>query len=158
LLVALALAACAPAEPHDDPAVVPPVFGAAVIEPWLAAGYYLQWTCDPAPQPALPPAPAGMIRTCANPIAAAAASAANWPVDSAWVLERYDTTGAVTTRFVQRRSEPDAGSASWYWYGDDNGVLADGWGFDGAALTDCSACHALAGTGSNAGHELVFRN
>lgn len=156
-VLALVAAACAPAEPHDDPAIVPPVFGEPVMEPWLAAGHYLQWSCDAAPRPAIPPAPAGMVRTCANPIAAGAASSPDWPVDSAWVLELYDGSGAVHGHFVQRRSEPAAGSASWYWYGNVDGALeADGWGFEGAALTDCSACHVLAGTGGNAGHGFVF--
>jgi hypothetical protein len=139
------VAACAPAEQHDDPAIVPPVFGEPVLEPWLDAGFYLKWACDPGPRPSSPPAPAGLVRKCTNPIAVAATGAPSWPVDSAFVFELDDGSGGVRGHFVMRRSLPDAGSASWYWYGSEAGAVeADGWGFEGPALTACSACHALA--------------
>lgn len=146
----LAVVACSPAEPADDPALVPPVFGEAAIEPWLAAGYYLAWPCEPAARPSVPPAPAGLVRRCTNPIAAAASAQASWPVDSSWVFELYAGSDAATAtvrgHFVMRRSQPDPGSASWYWYGSssDEGLEADGWGLAGPPLTDCSACHAVA--------------
>ncbi len=153
----LALVACAPAEPSDDPAIVPPVFGQAVMDPWLASGFYLKWSCDAAPRQSLGISPHGVIRTCTNPIAEAALTAAEWPVDSAWVTELYDGSGTLHGHSVQRRSEPEDGSSSWYWYQISDDVLeANGWGLDGPPLTDCSACHVLAGTGSNAGHGFVF--
>ena len=159
--VALAAAgACSPGEPHDDPAVVPPVFGADVLQPWLAAGVYKAggWTCEAAPHATSGLSPHGTIRTCTNPVALAAAAAADWPVDSAWVTELYAGSGALRGFTVMRRSEPTAGSASWYWFqeADSAAPSADGWGFEGAPLTDCSACHVLAGTGSNRGHGFVF--
>ena len=160
VLAVCAAAACAPADRDDDPTVVPPVFGADVLQPWLAAGFYKAdpWMCQTAPHPTSGLSPHGTSRTCRNPIASAAGSAADWPVDSAWVTELYAGSGAQRGFTVMRRSEPDAGSASWYWFQEVDGAApnADGWGFEGPPLTECSACHVMAGMGSNPGHGFVF--
>jgi hypothetical protein len=151
------LGACKPAEPTDDPALVPPVFGEPVIEPWLDAGHYKSWDCDAAPRDSAGLSPHGVVRTCTNPVAAAAAAGADWPVDSAFVMELYEPTGELRGRSVQRRSEPGGAGDSWYWYLNAGGALAaDGWGFEGPARDDCSSCHVLAGTAGNPGHGFVF--
>jgi hypothetical protein len=162
---ALVLSACAvPVPDRDDPEVVPPIGGDA-IEAWFQAGHYFGWYCEPKAHTAIAPAPHGSVRVCANPIAEQN-PAEQHRMDTAIVLEIYDTSGVVVGRGVQRRTsdrpEPDA----WYWYmrvwqpsatkDGKIGVLADGWGYEGPAKSECTTCHHLAGGSSYPGRDFVF--
>jgi hypothetical protein len=141
-----------------------PPEGAAAVEAWLQAGYYKQWHCESAVHDARSPSPHGFNRICSNDaIANNASGSGAWPSGAAAVKELYATATATTPAgyavYLKKQAD-SAGGANWYWYErvpldsaaphDANGVVADGEGSAGPALTICVGCHAAAG--SDAAH------
>ena len=163
-LTALVVAACVPPSGEDDPAQVPPVHGAESIEAWLATGAYLAWACEPARHPAFDPSPHGIVRVCTNALAADETPAEHH-VDASLVIEIYDDAGNLVGHGAQRHTISGHDGSSWYWFmrvpptsatkHDATGLAADGWGFDGPALTLCSECHRQAGVG-HSGRDFVW--
>lgn len=142
-----------------------PPMGAAAVEAWLAAGSYKQWTCEPQSHAARSPSPHSFNRICSNPaISSNATGTAPWPQGAAAVKELLaDATSTTPVGYaVYLKTNADsAAGANWYWYErlpvdstafphDANGVVADGMGSTGPAMTICVGCHAAAG--SDAAH------
>jgi hypothetical protein len=142
-----------------------PPMGAAAVEAWLATGAYKSWSSETAIHEARSPSPHGFNRIYSNSIIAAAATGTDaWPVNASAVKELYASLTA-TTPFgyaVYTKTKADsAGGASWYWYervpldsqvphDATTGVVADGMGGSGTAMTICVGCHSAAG--SDAAH------
>lgn len=161
VLATLALAACTPdaagdndddADPDTGDPQAPPE-GAAAVDAWIADGHYLDWTCESSPHEPRDPSPHGRNRICNNDALANDASAP-WAVGSASVKEILDAQDAIVGYAVYRKAansaEPTDGS-TWYWYErlDAGGVVADGRGDTGGALTICVDCHSHAGGDAN---------
>lgn len=148
-----------------DAAVVSqtPPTGHDAVEAWLTAGDYKSWHCEPAVHEARSPSPHGFNRICSNDLVAANVSGTGaWPMGAAAVKELYAAQdGAIIGYAVYLKQAADsADGANWYWYErvpldseaphDANGVVADGTGGSGTAMTICVGCHA--GAGSDAAH------
>jgi hypothetical protein len=145
-------------------AQTPPTTGRADIEQWLTDASYKTWHSEPAIHEARSPSPHGFNRIFSNDVIAGAATGTGpWPKGAAAVKELY-ASGTATTPVgfaVYLKTDADsAGGANWYWYErvpldsaaphDANGVVADGRGNSGPAMTICVGCHAAAG--SDAAH------
>jgi hypothetical protein len=156
------LAACSSDSGGSDPQT-PPTTGRADIEKWLTDASYKTWACEPTVHASRDPSPHGFNRICSNDVIAAAATGTGpWPKGAAAVKELYASMTATTPVGFAVYLKTDASSAegaNWYWYErvptdsqaphDANGVVADGKGGSGSAMTICVGCHAAAGT---AGH------
>jgi hypothetical protein len=161
---------------------VPPT-GGTNVEAWLAKGYYKQWSCEPAVHASRSPSVHNFNRICSNDaIASNASGTGDWPVGAAAVKELYqeqtDTTPvgyAVYSKMdADAADSATADGADWYWYErvpltglqsgaphDSSGVVADGPGTSGPALTICVSCHGAAGsdsahTPSPGGRDFVY--
>lgn len=156
----LALSATLGCGSMQDEAQTPPVTGRADIENWLTAASYKSWHCEPAPHAARSPSPHGINRICSNTVLSGAGSG-EYPVGAAGVKELYDTGGTKIVGYaVYLHTKAGTTGDTWYWYErvptdsaaphDANGVVADGNGGSGTALTICVGCHSA--TGSDAGH------
>jgi hypothetical protein len=146
---------------------VPPM-GTAAIEAWLAAGSYKQWTCESAVHEARSPSPHGFNRICSNDaITPNATGTGAWPQGASAVKELYGDVNSTTPAgyaVYTKTAADSAGGANWYWYErvpldsaaphDAAGVVADGTGASGSAMTICVGCHAAAG--SDAAHTPSF--
>jgi hypothetical protein len=141
-LVALAVAAIACThdplrfgDPTGDPELPPR--GEADIEPWLRAGHYLMWRCEPVPVNVRLGSPhRPQTRTCSNQLARSP-GAGELPIGAASVKEMYDDRGAIMGYGVSRKVET-GGADGWYWYERlrNRNPNADGMG-DGS----CPGCH-----------------
>lgn len=166
----------------DDDAATPdaavvdqtPPTGAAAVEAWLTGGAYKSWSCEPAVHEARSPSPHGWNRICSNDaIATNVSGTAAWPMGAAAVKELYAAAdGPIIGYAVYLKQAADsAGGANWYWYErvpldspaphDSMGVVADGTGGSGTAMTICVGCHAAAGadvdhTPSVGGRDQVY--
>lgn len=157
-----------------SPADVPPM-GAAAVEAWLTAGSYKQWSCEPQSHMARSPSPHGYNRICSNKEVSSNATATTaWPVGAAAVKELLaDSTSTTPVGYaVYLKTKADsAAGANWYWYErvpldsmaphDASGVVADGMGASGPAMTICVGCHGAAGadaphTPSPGGRDQVY--
>ena len=140
-----------------------PPMGSSAVESWLATGAYRRWHCEPAVHAARSPSPHGFNRICSNDaLSAAIPGTADWPVGAAAVKELYAsaTDTAPVGYAVYLNTSTAHGGGSWYWYErvplssmaphDSAGVVADGLGTSGAAMTICVGCHM--GAGSDAAH------
>ena len=159
----LAQVGCGSSGGGGTTAQVPPEGGAAV-EAWLQAGHYKQWHCEGAVHGARSPSPHGFNRICSNDaIADNATGSGAWPSGAAAVKEMYaaaDAPAPAGYAVYYKKQADSAGGANWYWYErvpldspaphDANGVVADGAGSSGAAMSICVGCHAAAG--SDASH------
>lgn len=115
-------------EALDDPQLPPR--GDAAIGPWLEAGYYLDWACEPERHGAGPRGAHRDNRICTNAVLAAA-EGGPFPVGSVSVKELYD--GSSIRGFAVGRKLDEG----WYWYERDGSTLyADS---TGAGL--CADCH-----------------
>lgn len=137
-----------------------PPMGATAVEAWLAAGSYKTWTCEPASHEARSPSPHGFNRICSNSlISNNAAGTDAWPEGAAAVKELLaDATSTTPVGYaVYLKTKADsADGANWYWYErvpltsaaphDANGVVADGMGSTGTAMSICVNCHGAAGS------------
>jgi hypothetical protein len=137
-----------------------PPMGRVAVEAWLATAQYRSWHCETAVHEARSPSPHGFNLICSNDlIADNAAGTDAWPQGAAAVKELYAGAGDTTPvgYAVYLKVDADsAGGANWYWYErvpldhpaphDANGVVADGMGSSGPAMTICVGCHAGAGT------------
>jgi cytochrome c553 len=135
--------------------------GGPLVESWLAAGSYKQWHSEPAIHASRSPSPHGFDRVYSNNLINTGTGL--WPQGAAAVKELYasatDTTPVGYAVYLKTQAD-SAGGANWYWYErvplsssaphDANGVVADGLGSAGAAMTICVGCHAAAG--SDAAH------
>jgi hypothetical protein len=134
--------------------------GAANVEAWLAAGSYKQWHSESAIHASRPPSPHGFDRVYSNAVINANASGTGaWPEGAAAVKELFgsatDTTPIGYAVYLKTQAD-SAGGANWYWYErvpldsaaphDSKGVVADGLGNAGPAMTICVGCHAAAGS------------
>jgi hypothetical protein len=142
----------------------PPTSGRVDIESWLRDASYKTWTCEPAIHAARAPSPHGFNRICSNDVILAAARGTGaWPKGAAAVKEIYTGLGATTPvgfAVYLKTAGDSASGAAWYWYErvpansdaphDANGVVADGKGGGGTALSICVSCHNAAG--SDAAH------
>jgi hypothetical protein len=142
VIAATTLAGCADpsAEPQIDAALaidpqLPPR-GDAALRPWLAAGHYLAWACEPAPHPARPPGAHGDNRICSNAMLSGSASG-RYPIGAASVKELH-RQGSLAGYAVGIKVADSADASSWYWYEAIGGsVIADG-----AGRPLCANCHA----------------
>lgn len=148
-------------EGESDEAETPPE-GHDAVEEWIAAGFYKDWTCEPAPHDARDPSPHGRNRICSNALMSGAPTTGAFPVGSAAVKELLDDADAIIGYAVYRKAEADPTSAdgsNWYWYERvapgtvlqtpdpvlANGVVADSRGSAGGnALAVCIDCHSHA--------------
>jgi hypothetical protein len=160
----VAVTACGSSSNPSATSQTPPMGGAAV-EAWLAAGSYKQWTCEPQSHAARSPSPHGFNRICSNSVVSSnAVGTAAWPEGASAVKELLadatSTTPVGYAVYLKTNTDSAAGS-NWYWYEripvdstafphDANGVVADGTGGTGPAMTICVSCHAAAG--SDAAH------
>lgn len=145
-------------------AQTPPTSGRVDVEAWLATGAYNDWACEASIHASRDPSPHGFNRICSNDLIAANASGTGaWPEGAAAVKELYASATATTPIGIAvylKTADDSAGGANWYWYErvpldsevphDANGVVADGMGGSGPALTICVGCHTAAG--ADAGH------
>jgi hypothetical protein len=142
--------------PRPD-ANIPPTGGLA-LEPWLAAGYYDDWTCETGAHYSQI-SPHGRVRVCSNAILVDDPATGEHHVGAASVEELLDARDQVIGRAVALRGRPDPGAIGWYFYArlqpgaqaslgtapDASGVVADGWGDAlGNAQQVCAQCHASA--------------
>jgi hypothetical protein len=153
----------------------PPQTGAADVEAWLAQKSYQSWHSETSVHAQRSPSPHGFDRIYSNDlISGAATSTAPWPAGAAAVKELYATATDTTPNgyAVYVKTDADSnGGANWYWYErvpldsaaphDSAGVVADGFGDSGGALTVCVSCHSAAGsdaahTPSANGHDEVY--
>jgi hypothetical protein len=153
-----------------------PPQGHAAVESWLALGFYKAWAAEPAIHASRMPSPHGFDRVFSNDVLAAAATQTGaWPKGSASVKELYmsatDATPIGYAVYLKLAADSAAG-ANWYWYErippntpgvptDANGVVADGTGGGGAAMSICVGCHAGAGmdamhTPTPGGRDFVY--
>jgi hypothetical protein len=132
--------------PVDDPTNpdVPPR-GDALLTPWLAAGYYKDWTCEPAVHPPEYPSNHGDNRTCNNSILhTAPPGVGNFPLNAASVKEMYADDDVTILGYAVSRKINDNLGDGWYWYQKTagSGVTADG--MADAMVSPCYACHQCA--------------
>jgi hypothetical protein len=124
-----------------------PPEGHAAMTPWLAAGHYRSWHCEPAPHATRPPGAHGRTRICSNDALSNASGDGAYPVGAAAVKELWraggdGADGAIQGYAVYRKVAAGGGAASWYWYEIERGSLyADGRGDSGAARDLCVSCH-----------------
>lgn len=153
----------------DDPADQTPPQGHDAIEAWLAEGHYKAWTCQPTPHAPIPISPHGVQRICANDLLSThPPDSGEYPVGSASVKELYDNGGATIVGYaVSVHTKAGTDGSSWYWYErvpldspaphDDNGVVADGHGDSGLAMSICVGCHSATGIDADhPGHDFVY--
>jgi hypothetical protein len=170
LLSVLACAACSSSSsmpstssPQDSgspgSAQTPPM-GYASIEPWLAAGSYKQWHSESAIHASRVPSPHGFDRIYSNALINSNATGSGaWPAGAAAVKELYASatdTAPIGYAVYLKTQADSAGGSNWYWYErvplnspvphDPNGVVADGLGNAGPAMTICVGCHGAAGS------------
>jgi hypothetical protein len=140
--------------------------GATAVEAWLTAGSYQQWHCEPAVHAARAPSPHGFNRICSNDLVATnATGTAAWPQGAAAVKELLASATSTTPvgyAFYTKTAADSAAGANWYWYervpldstaaphDPMTGVVADGMGSSGTAMSICVSCHSAAG--SDAAH------
>ncbi len=149
--------------------------GGAAVEAWLGTGAYKSWKCEPTVHEARSPSPHGWNRICSNDVIATNAVASGaWPKGAAAVKELYDSATATTPvgyAYYLKTSADSGGGGNWYWYErvpqnseaphDAKGVVADGLGTGGTALSICVGCHGAAGadtahTPSAGGRDQVY--
>lgn len=172
LFVALALASgCGDdgsgAEAGEEDAQVPPITGKEAMRAWLAEGHYKDWHCEQAAHGPIAISPHGMQRICSND-KIATHGAGEYPVDSAAVKELYDKDGTMVVGYaVYRHVKAGMGGDSWYWFEevpadsmaphDADGIVADGLGDSGPAMTICVGCHSATGIDAmHPGHDFVY--
>lgn len=150
----------------DDETKVPPVTGHDDIQAWLAEGHYKNWKCETGVQEPISISPHGKQRICSNGILSAHGEG-EYPVDSSAVKEIYDAAGAEIVGYaVYRHTKAGTDGGSWYWYeqlpighpdADDKGVVADGYGDAGKAMSICVNCHQATGIDmEHPGHDFVY--
>jgi hypothetical protein len=159
LVVTASLAGCGGSSASQTPPI-----GHGAVEAWLAAGSYKSWTSESAVHESRSPSPHGFNRIYSNDLVAHnATGTASWPEGAAAVKELYASlTDSVPVGYAVylKQAADSASGANWYWYErvpqdsavphDSNGVVADGTGGSGTAMTICVACHSAAG--SDAAH------
>jgi hypothetical protein len=145
----------------------PPTTGRLDVEAWLATGAYKTWHCEASPHANRSPSPHGMNRICSNTLSSAH-GAGEYPVNAANVKELWDAAASKIVGYaVERHTRAGTTGDSWYWYErvpadsaaphDTNGVVADGFGGSGTALSICVGCHMAAGSdAAHFGHDFVY--
>lgn len=174
LVLAFICAAC-DADDNDDASddgggadeQTPPRTGHADIQSWLAEGHYLDWTCEAEPHDiTIAVSPHGQQRICSNDLMSAHGDG-EYPVGASAVKELLYDDGSIFGYAVSLHVAAGTGGDSWYWYEqvhadhpaphDANGVVADGIGDDGPALSICVGCHMAAGLDeAHPGHDFVY--
>jgi len=146
-----------------------PITGRVDIEAWLAAGHYLKWTCQDGVQDKILISIHGKQRICSNALVTGHATKDEYPVDASSVKELYDEAGVNIVGYaVSRHVKAGTDGASWYWYKrvpaddpqmpDENGVVADGLGDEGVAMSLCVSCHSAAGNDADhPGHDFIYK-
>jgi hypothetical protein len=144
-----------------------PPQGREAVEAWLAAGHYKQWACEAAVHGPIMISPHGPQRICSNDVLSAHGDG-EYPVGSAGVKELYDEAGANIVGYaVYLHTKAGTTGDTWYWYErvpldhpaphDDNGVVADGDGGSGPAMSICVGCHSATGIDADhPGHDFVY--
>jgi len=147
-------------------AQTPPTTNGSDVEVWLKAGSYKDWTCETASHPQMKVSPHGQNRICSNDLVANFTGDGERPKGSAAVKELFDDSNALVgyAVAVKLAATSDAGK-NWYWYervpldstaaphDAKTGVVADGNGDAGTALSICVGCHTAAG--SDATHTVT---
>ena len=148
-------------------AQTPPMSGHVDIQAWLAEGHYLSWTCEADPHAAtIGVSPHGMQRICSNDLMAAHGDG-EYPVGASAVKELMMDDGTRYGWAVSLHFQAGTEGDSWYWYEqvhadhpaphDENGVVADGVGNSGPAMSICVSCHSAAGLDADhPGHDFVY--
>ena len=126
-----------------------PPRGQALVEPWIAQGFYLAWRCEPAPHPARPFGAHGDNRVCSNELLSAAGPG-EFPVGSASVKEIYSGSSIVGYSLSHHTVAGTSGN-TWYWYER----IGAGAPTEGQGNGTCVGCHRLAGN-QRAGHDYVY--
>lgn len=111
--------------------------------PWLAAGHYKTWACEPAPHAEVYPSNHGDNLACNNSILhTAPAGIGNYPLDAASVKELYAFDDVTRVGYsVSRKITDDLGDG-WYWFEVKDGKITDGMATE--PTTACTACHQCA--------------
>ncbi len=126
-----------------------PPRGRAVIEPWIAQGFYKSWKCEPESHPSRPFGAHGQNRVCSNDLLSAAGPG-EFPVSSASVKEIY--AGADIVGYsVSRHTSAGTSGNTWYWYER----IGSGGATDAQGAGVCVGCHQQAGN-QRQGHDYVY--
>lgn len=153
----------------EDETQVPPTTGTrTTMRAWLDAGHYKSWKCQPAShEPLMPVSPHGKNRICSNAVLSAHGDG-EYPVDASAVKELYADDGTTIHGYaVYRHVKAGTDGGSWYWYEDvpddspvphdPDGVVADGLGDSGKAMSICVSCHMATGLDADhPGHDFVY--
>jgi hypothetical protein len=126
-----------------------PPRGRAVIEPWIAQGFYKSWRCESAPHPARPFGAHGQNRVCSNDLLSAA-GAGEFPVGSASVKEVFSGADVIGYSVSRHTSNGTSGN-TWYWYER----IGSGGATDSQGAGICVGCHQQAGD-LRQGHDYVY--
>lgn len=129
-----------------DETQLPPVGETADVQAWLAAGYYLDWTCEDEANVKTDGAEAIHVhpknRICVNErLANAEMMNGQWPAGIAAVKELYadadsgTMTGAVLYTKVKATSD---GGNGFFWFAGE--------GATGLGVAGCTGCHGAAGS------------
>jgi hypothetical protein len=153
----------------EDETKVPPTSGHTDMQAWLMAGHYKNWKCETGVQDPIMISPHGKQRICSNAILSGHATQDEYPVDSSAVKELYDEAGTTIVGYaVYRHVKAGTDGGSWYWYEQlpldhpampdpMTGVIADGLGDSGNAMSICVACHSATGIDADhPGHDFVY--
>jgi hypothetical protein len=126
LLLLCALLACNGAAAPDgaDAGSIPdasapdpqlPPQGQAALEPWLATGFYKQWTCERSISDKRLNGAHGRHRVCSNGLLVGSLDGP-YPVGAASVKELYDPSDRPNGYAVGVKVAAGLGEATWYWY------------------------------------------
>jgi hypothetical protein len=147
--VLASLAACQGSEPSaPDAAPDPgtpdrPPRGQALLEPWLAQGFYKAWKCESMIFNPRLTGNHGRHRICANDLLVGS-TAGTYPVGASSVKELFDANDQPNGWAVGLKIEAAEGPQTWYWY-ERRGTNPMGTPkADGTAPPDCAVCHQLA--------------
>jgi hypothetical protein len=121
-----------------------PPQGRRLLDPWLAAGHYKSWKCEPAPVNARSGSPHGRTRICSNDLASRH-GAGPYPVGAASVKEIY-YGGRIGVYAVSVKISPGTTGNAWYWYEQND--------MEGVGAPGCAGCHSRAERGG--GHDYVY--
>jgi hypothetical protein len=151
-LAALALASLAACQSNESntPDAAPdpgtpqrPPRGQALLEPWLAQGFYKAWKCETMIFPPRLTGNHGRQRICANDLLLGS-TAGTYPVGSSSVKELFDVNDQPNGYAVGLKIQEAEGPQTWYWY-ERRGTNPMGTPkADGMATPDCAVCHQTA--------------
>jgi hypothetical protein len=145
-----------------------PPMGYEAIEAWITAGHYKDWKSQTMVVDPISISPHGKQKIFTNDKLSSHGDG-EYPVGTAAVKELYDAAGASIIGYaVYLHVSAGTEGKNWYWYervpldspvphDDMTGVVADGLGDSGTAMSICVTCHKDAGIDAmHPGHDFVY--